>query len=894
MSAPWQAVSALFERIVELPAAERAGALAAAAAADPAVAAEVAELLAAHDASSGFLDEPPRDAAAEVIAAADEESPGVEHLGPYRLGRRLGRGGTGSVYLATREDQEFHRRVAIKVIRRGMATPEVVRRFRGERQILASIDHPSIARLLDGGSTPDGLPYLVMEYVEGEPIDRYCDARSLPIAARLSLLRQVCGAVRVAHQNLVVHRDLKPANILVTADGTPKLLDFGIAKLLNPELGGGDQATSAELLLGTPDFASPEQITGAPITTASDVYALGVLLYLLLCGRRPRPAARTTTAEELRRDPAPPSAAIAVGALAGPDEARAVAHRRSSTPARLARRLRGDLDAIALRALRWEPALRYASVEQLDDDLGRALAGLPVRARNPTFAYRTGKLLGRHRVAAAASFTAVAFAAALLLNHFAGERRVAAANEVARAETAKVAAVNGFLREILNAADPETGQGASLTVVEAVRAAVPRIGTAFAGQPGVEAAVRHDIGRTLLRLGQVDEAEEQIAASLQLRERVYGADSLEAAASLNSLGEARYDHGDLASAGRHFERALTLRRRFLGEDHPDVAETLDDIGNLHHDQNDIDGAETYYRQALAIRRRHDPVSGDVASSLNNLAFVQQDRGDIEGAEALYRESLAIGRRALGESHPAIASTLNNLATLLQDRGDLAGAETLFRQSVAITRERQGARSPELALNLENLGFLLQQRRSLPEAEALFLEALGILRQSPGADDAEAADVLEKLGTLEEDRSRWPTAAKRFHEALEQRRRLRPLEPSAIAWDVAAEAHALAREQHTPQRETAMRNAFEALRSTSGAAPEEVADLATRLAALYESWGDAREAAAFDRLAETLSASSAPTSEPPPSRITPSRPAANDAGPPPKHSSRLKRFSPPPE
>jgi len=350
---------------------------------------------------------------AEAAAGAGKE----RHIGPYKTLRELGHGGMGTVYLAVRADEQYRKRVAIKVIKGGIDRDEVASRFRRERQILAGLDHPNIAKLLDGGTTEEGLPYLVMDYIEGDAITEYCARQAVSTAERLKLFRSVCSAVQYAHRNLVVHRDIKPGNILVTADGTPRLLDFGIAKLLNPDLSGESATLSGQVM--TPEYASPEQVSGGPITTATDVYSLGVVLYELLTGLRPYRLKSRERLEILRaivdQEPERPSAAIdrlreGTGSPPPPGAATTAApssRNPEGTAERLRRRLRGDLDNIIMMAMRKEPNRRYPSVEALSDDIQRHLEGHPVAARKGTVTYRAGKFVKRHAVGvmAVAAFT---------------------------------------------------------------------------------------------------------------------------------------------------------------------------------------------------------------------------------------------------------------------------------------------------------------------------------------------------------------------------------------------------------------------------------------------------------------------------------------------------------
>src|SRR5262245_28667108 len=448
----WRRVKDLFGAALDLPPSEREVILEAAAGEDAALAAEVRRLLAAHEKEGTFLEEIVAGEGRILLERGEDASAAGRRIGPYELLEPIGRGGMGSVYLARRADKEFEERVAIKLVRPGAFSEQALRRFRFERQTLANLSHPGIARLLDGGTTEDGVPYFVMEHVAGLPIDEFCGARDLPLEERLRLFRDVCDAVQHAHRNLVVHRDLKPSNILVTGDGRVKLLDFGIARLL-PEAGEqppGLTRTFERVM--TPEYASPEQIRGEPVTTGSDVYALGVLLYRLLTGEHPyrfeseRPSdiERVVCEQEPRR----PSTAVGRGTPPAPERG----------TARLRRRLRGDLDNIALKALQKEPARRYGSADQLSEDVGRYLRGEPVQARRVTLAYRASKFVRRHRVGvAAASLAVVSLLAALVVSLLSAR--------AARLEAAKADRINAFVNSIFGAASPWR-DGKAVTVAE--------------------------------------------------------------------------------------------------------------------------------------------------------------------------------------------------------------------------------------------------------------------------------------------------------------------------------------------------------------------------------------------------------------------------------------------
>ena len=404
----WQRIESVFHSVLDCVPERRAALLESACIGNPELRTEVESLLAVYQ-KTGFTRRGAfQDGFKLLEKRADQQQQGRQ-IGPYRIVREIGCGGMGAVYLAARADEVFEKVVAIKVIRRGLDTDDVIHRFRSERKILATLDHPNITRLLDGGTTDDGLPYFVMEYIEGEPIDHYCDARKLNVTERLKLFQGVCAAVRYAHQNLVIHRDIKPGNVLVTKEGVPRLLDFGIATLLAPE-GTSADATVTIVRPLTPEYASPEQVRGEPITTASDVYSLGGLLYRLLTGHRPYRSAMSSPAEieeaVCHEVPAKPSLAVLYedslrsGEAAG-GTAQSVSATREGTPHKLHRRLAGDLDNIILMALRKEPQRRYASAEQLSLDITRHLGNLPVMARPDSAGYRAAKFVARHKAGVA-------------------------------------------------------------------------------------------------------------------------------------------------------------------------------------------------------------------------------------------------------------------------------------------------------------------------------------------------------------------------------------------------------------------------------------------------------------------------------------------------------------
>jgi len=650
---------------------------------------EVGKLLDLEDDTGGFL------AVAAVAFPGPEQRDTGQRLGPYRLLGTLGRGGMGTVQLAVRQD-DFRKQVAIKVLRRELVSEGMVRRFHAERQILARLEHPSIARLLDGGTVADGRPYLVMEHVDGMPVDRYCASRSLSLRARLELFRQICQAVAYAHQNLVVHRDLKPGNILVTADGVPKLLDFGIAKLLDPADEELSVATLPVARPMTPRYATPEQILGEPITTASDTYALGLLLYELLAGRLPCDLGTCPAEEVLRRvcevEPEPPSR------WAG-------------------RRVAGDVDAIVLKALRKTPAQRYASAEQLAADVGRHLRGLPVRARQGNWLYHAGKLLRRRPWAMAAAVLVVAFSVASTFlwreavaeRQRAEEERQRADRErtVAVREQARAERVSSFLKDLFRSADPDAARGGRLMVREVLEEGRMRLAEGLEHEPELEAVLSGTLGDVYRNLGLYDEAVDLLQRAVELRRTLYPEGDLRLAVALNDLGSALYYMDRFAEAEVHLRESLALRRR-LGEEPAAIARALNNLASSLKQQGELTEAGALYREALAIREAlygaDDPA---VAASLYCLGALSFEEGDLEGAEPLLRRALAVYTAAYGERHTRVASVLSTLGKLLHARGELAEAEELLRRALASRRELLGEEHPHVAATRSALDAVLE-------------------------------------------------------------------------------------------------------------------------------------------------------------------------------------------
>ena len=775
----WERLRGIFEKALERDAGTWAPLIDEACGDDPELRREVEALLAAHREGQGFLEGAQPQGTGK--ADPDDGLPAGEldtgllqamegsRVGPYRLARRLGIGGMGAVYLATRDDGAYHKRVALKLVKPGMDNVEVLRRFEAERQILAALDHPSISRMLDGGTTREGLPYFVMEYIEGEPIDAWCDRQRLGIAGRLELFLKVCDAVRFAHQNLVVHRDLKPSNILISTAGEPKLLDFGIAKLLNPELAAPALVpTATALRLMTPDYASPEQVSGKAITTATDVYSLGVVLYELLAGRRPYDAATQAASEMVRlicdHEPPRPSEAARGVEAAGAS--------RGTDPARLYRRLRGDLDNIVLKALSKEPARRYASVEELAADLRRHQGGQPIAARDATWPYRWGKFVRRNRLEVAASallaMTILGFGLVMAAQRveIARERdRAEAQRNAAEEERRRAERITDFLQDLFALADPARLDDPR-SVAELLDAAERQLHADETLDPSRRAELMTTLAGIDLRLARYDRAAELAEQALALRRRHAGPRHPEVARSLDDLASIELGRGDVEAAERLYREALTLRRELFAESHAEIATSLNYLANIHFEHRRLGEAEALYRRALAMRREllgEDHL--EVAMSLNNLANVLYELGDVEGAVAHQQEALEIRRRLLPANHPEIGQSHANLAVVLWRLERLEEAESHYRSALAFQRVRFGDEHPETVRTLGNFGALLEDLGRLDEAEEAYRQVLAFVRQHLGARHPEVARMQGRLGGLAARRGRYADAEAFYGEAL---------------------------------------------------------------------------------------------------------------------------------
>jgi eukaryotic-like serine/threonine-protein kinase len=763
----WARIDALFGEGLDRPESERLAFLAAECGEDRELYDAVRSLLEDAAVAGDLIGESVTGFAADLLAtlpadAEDEGDPVAgRRVGPYRLVAELGRGGMGAVYLAERADGEFEKRVALKLVKRGMDTDEILHRFRFERRILAGLEHPNIARLYDGGASDDGRPYLVMELVEGERITDYCDHRRLDIGERLGLFRDVCAAVQHAHQNLVVHRDIKPSNILVTGDGTPKLLDFGIAKLLSEDVGDSPR-TRTDMRILTPEYAAPEQLRGELVTTASDVFALGAVLHELVSGRRPAGAARGgATGGE--------SGAVATGAAGS-------AAARRTTPDRLRRMLRGDLGTIVEKALQADPLLRYQSAQQLLDDLNRYRQGLPVLAQPPALGYRARKFARRHRLALATSgvvllsLTGGLGAALWQAERAAGERdRAERERLVAEDERDAAEQVAAFLEGIFAAADPFSSRPGRMDTVRVgafLDRGAERIDEELLDRPLVRARMLGVIGRTYRSLGAYNRAEPLLREALTTYRAVHGESHTDVADALNALGNLYLDLERVEDAGGAHRQALTIRRELLGPDHRDVGASLNNLASALQNAGRLDEAEPLYDELLELHRRLDPPdSASLADALNTRMMLAYRQDDLETALPLAYEILNINRSLFHGDNPRVAQSINNLAQLLSQTGKVEEAEPLLRQALAMNRVVFGVDHPNIAAGASNLAGALLRLGRTDEAEPLYVEAVGMNRRLLGDGHPALAGSLSNYADLLASKGATVEAERAYREAL---------------------------------------------------------------------------------------------------------------------------------
>jgi serine/threonine protein kinase len=755
---------AVFAEAIQLPVGARNAYLDLACGSDLELRQKVEALLKGYDVAGDFLEHSPRQAAAESRAIVGVSEKTGDRIGRYKLLQQIGEGGCGIVFMAEQEEP-VRRRVALKIIKPGMDTRSVIARFEAERQALALMDHPGIAKMLDAGATTSGRPYFVMELVRGTKITDYCDKQSLTTERRLKLFVQVCRAVQHAHQKGIIHRDIKPSNILVTTtlEGVPLpvVIDFGIAKAVNNQrLTDKTLFTAFEMLVGTPAYMSPEQaeLAGADVDTRTDIYSLGVLLYELLTGSTPFDTTELSKSglDEIRRvireqEPVCPSTRLS--RMTGADLT-TIAQSHMSEPPTLIHAVRGDLDWIAMKALEKDRRRRYETANGMALDVERYLANEPVSARPPSQLYKLRKTVQRNQLL----FAGIGVIAVLLVAGLIGVsvslareqrlRRAAQAAE-AKAETASDESrqVTRFLEDMLKGVEPEVALGQDTTMLRGILdRTAERIGQEMTNQPVVEAELCDLIGRMELEVGDFPQGEKMQRAALALDDKLYGPASPAAATTLNNLALGLVAQEKLTEAEQADRDAFTIRLHLYGHDNADTATSLNDLGAVYRQEGKLAEAEAKAREALEIRQKLSPQESlPVADSLRNLSIILGDESKWVEAEAMAREVLAIRRKLLGPDHPWVASSLDDVAWAAKANGKLAEAEALEQEALALRQKFLPEAHPNVAYSLYVVGDTMREQGKFDEAYSILSAALSIQRKVLGDDNPGTVDTLRSMG-----------------------------------------------------------------------------------------------------------------------------------------------------
>jgi tetratricopeptide (TPR) repeat protein/predicted Ser/Thr protein kinase len=795
---------------------------------DETLRAEVESLLGYQKEATDFIEAPAYQTNADLLV---EESGALkigELFAEYKILSLLGEGGMGEVYLA--EDAKLGRKVAIKLVKSGFGRANLIRHFRREEQILAALTHPNIARLYGGAVTQDGIPYFVMEYVEGERLDSYCDTRQMPIRERLELFRKICSAVSYAHQHLVIHRDLKPANIRVTVEGEPKLLDFGIARLLDDESIAGSEQTMTLIGAMTPEYASPEQVRGEHMTTATDVYSLGVVLYELLTGKKPY-RTKSRRIDEISRaiteqEPVRPSTAVA----------------KSAGDSRIRKPnlklLRGDLDNIVLTAIRKEPARRYSSVGQFSDDIRRHLEGRPIIARKDTVGYRTTKFVGRNRLGvSAAALVVVAIVMGLIVAFWQAGK--------ARAQRDVTQRINTFLQDMLGAAAPEV-KGVDVKVADLLNEASTRARADLVSQPDVMADVLMTLGRTYIALGQYAPAETNLRAALQASLKANGELHPTTATTMGWLGLALANLSKHAEGEQISRKAVELQRKLHPRGHEDLGVALYALGENLINENEPKAAQPFLKEASELIKKHlGETNGYYMTSLVMLATAHEKAGEADVAESLYRQAIEVGGRVESRYRIYLAQAQFFLGILLTNKAAYPEAEILLRQSETIYRDVFGGDTNySVGVVKGKLGWLYLLKGDYVRAEDEERKALDLLRKYSGPEHPLTADTAVTLGLTLTRAGRAAEGESYLREALAIRKKVSPPDNFIIPYTESALGECLTAQRRYEEAEPVLTDGYTGLIWKLGEKDVRTVEARRRLAKLYDDWGKPDQALLF--------------------------------------------------
>lgn len=825
MKADWARIEEVFLAALEQPVEMREKFVAQACDGDEPLRKEVLSMLRSHEETGDFLEEPAYQANAELLVEQNGALKTGEQIGEYRVLSLLGEGGMGEVYLA--EDLSLGREVALKLVRPGFGGANLLRQFQREERILAALTHPNIARLYGGAVSANGVPYFVMEYVEGERLDSFCEARQLSLRERLQLFRKICGAVSYAHQHLVIHRDLKPANIRVDPEGEPRLLDFGIAKLLDDDNVMASEQTVTLSGAMTPDYASPEQLRGEPMTTATDVYSLGVILFELLTGQKPYRTKSRNISEVSRaitdQEPTRPSTAVGRG---------------QKSDIRSQKLLRGDLDNIVLTAIRKEPARRYSSVGQFSEDIRRHLEGLPILARKDAIGYRTAKFLGRNRLAVAAAALVILAIVGGLFASLWQARKARAQRDVAQR-------INTFLQDILGAAAPEV-KGVDVKVADLLHDASTRAKSELAEQPDVLADVLMTLGRTYLSLSEPAKAETDLRAGLEAALQAHGELHPTTAKTMGWLGLALAYRNKTEEGEKISRKAVQLQRRLHPRGHEDLGVALYALGSNLIQKGEFKAAQPLLREAVELIRKHLGADhGYYVASLVMLASAEQGTGDVAAAEKRYRQAIEAGQRIPARFRVFLAQAQAYLGILLSNKGAQADAESVLRQSEAVYRELFGGDANVNVGSIKGqLGFIYFLQGDYTRAEEESRKALDPLLKLLGP---EASATLSAQVTLGLSLTRLGRAAEGepfLREALAVREKVAAKGDFIVAHTSSMLGECLTAQKRFAEAEPLLLTSYDDLKAKLGDQHRRTVDARQRLAKLYEDWNKPEQAAPF--------------------------------------------------
>ncbi len=718
---------------------------------------------------------PTADSTRFPLRGIEDITPGTVIGRRYRILEKLGSGGMGVVYLAE-QLEPVQRRVALKLIKLGMDTREVVARFEAERQALAVMDHPNIAKVYDGGATESGRPYFAMELAHGIPITEYCDLNKLATQERLRLFIEVCQAVQHAHQKGVIHRDLKPANILIVIQDdkpTPKIIDFGIAKAMDHRLARHTLFTEQGQLIGTPEYMSPEQaeMSGLDIDTRSDIYSLGVVLYELLVGAMPIDAgelaiARFGEIQKIIRESEPPKASTRLSTLK--NRQREIAASRGTDPGSLIKLLRGDLDWITLKAMAKDRTRRYSTASELAAEIERYLRHEPVMAGPPSTIYRMRKYVRRHKLGVAAACVVMLAIVIGMLGTTIGLLRAVRAEKRATEEAATAKQVSDFMVDLFKVSDPGQSKGNTITAREILDRGAQKIEKELSGQPLIQSRLMETMGTVYRDLGLYPQAQSMLEKALQLKRHVYGKDDLTVAETLHYLGIVYEDQGKYEEAASLFKESLDIRSRKLNPDDPEVARSLNSLAIVYYDQGKYDQSEPLLRRSLALKEKaqaSDPE--DIVNTLINLSIVTRSQHKYQESETISKRALALTEKKLGKERPdMLATLLNNMGSLYEDQGRRTEAEPLYQRSLAIWEKMLGPDHPDVGIALHNLANLYRNMGKYSQAEPLYLRSHAIWAKKLGPDHPYIGISLREQANMYRDQGRFAAAEPLYIHAME--------------------------------------------------------------------------------------------------------------------------------